>query len=111
MPCAYRHEGLFVLQHLGNKWIGQRGSGRSDPGPTRDEIGGCDHDGATKGRKLLVKNGLELLLPIAPNHGASARSASQWKITLAQPVDAVAAKGTEEGRFNAVPQMRCRRNQ
>ena len=67
MPCAYRHEGLSIPQHLGNKWIGQMGSGRSDPGPTRDEIGGCDHDGATKGRKLLVKNGLELLLPIAPN--------------------------------------------
>ena len=31
---------------------------------------------------------------------------SQWETTLAKPVDAVAAKRTEEGRFNAVPQMR-----
>src|ERR1035438_2717961 len=73
MPCAYRHEGLFVLQHLGNKWIGQMGSGRSDPGPTRDEIGGCDHDRATSARKLLDKNGLELFLRIAPNQVRQAR--------------------------------------
>ena len=67
MPCAYRHEGLYVLQRLGNKWIGQMGFGRIDPGPRRDNIGGYDHEWATNARKLLDKNGLEIFLRIAPN--------------------------------------------
>src|ERR1017187_3135903 len=37
-------------------------------------------------------------------------AASHRKVTLAKPVDAVATKGTEEGRFNAVSQMRRRKN-
>jgi hypothetical protein len=59
----------------------------------------------------LSKMALSFCSPLPRTNCTSARAASQWKITLAQPVDAVAAKGTEEGRFNAVPQMRCRRNQ
>ena len=66
MPCAYRHEGLSVPQHLGNKCIGQMGFGQVDSGLTRDNIG-CDHDRATNGRSLLITNGLELFLRIAPN--------------------------------------------
>ena len=37
-------------------------------------------------------------------------AASQRRITPAKPVDAVAAKGIEEGHFNAVPEMRRRKN-
>ena len=110
MPCAYRHEGLYVPQHLGSKWIGQRGFGRIDPGPTQADIGGCDHDRATKGRKLLVKMALSFSSALPRTNCTSAHAASQWKTTLAKPVDAVAAKGTEEGRFNAVPQMGRRKN-
>ena len=40
----------------------------------------------------------------------STRAASHRKITHAKPVDAVATKGANEGRFNAVPQMRRRKN-
>src|ERR1039457_3602452 len=36
---------------------------------------------------------------------------SQLKITLALAVDAPATKRAKEGRFDAILQMRCRRNQ
>ena len=37
-------------------------------------------------------------------------AASHRKVTFAKPVDAVATKGAKEGCFNAVSQMRRRKN-
>jgi len=54
--------------------------GRSNPGSTPDHMGGRDHDRATNGSKMLVKNRRELVLGVARANCDSARTASKWKI-------------------------------
>jgi hypothetical protein len=67
--------------------------GRIDPGPTPDDIGGCDHNCTGNGRKKLAQ--VAANFSSASNRASchSTHVASDGRIALTTTVDAVATNG------------------